>query len=292
MNNGIFTLPAQTHIESVHLRVSSLEESLKFYRDLLGFNEVRHEGKTALLSASGKASAQVVLTEHPGAKPRSWRTPGLFHTAILYPSRKELARAFKRLYEERYRFQGFSDHGVSEAIYLADPEGNGVELYADRPREQWKFDSNGLAMMTAELNLDNLLAELDSDTREWAGIHPETRIGHIHLQVSDLQKAERFYHGALGFDITQKSYPGALFVAAGGYHHHIGLNIWNSRGSAPAQGDTLGLASLRIRVPEIGFGDTLAKHLSDAGALVENRNGVIRARDDDGIVVEVVVGSQ
>ncbi|HEY5614566.1 MAG TPA: VOC family protein [Bacteroidota bacterium] len=287
MNNETFTLPAQTHIENVHLRVRSLNETLLFYKDMLGFREIRRKGSTVFLSASEKKPARVVLTELPDAKPRSQRSPGLFHTAILYPSRKELARTFVRLYEHQAMFQGFANHGVSEALYLADPEGNGVELYADRPRELWQYANGELTMITEQLDIESLVAELDGKKDEWAGIHPETRIGHVHLQVSDISKAEQFYHRTLGFSVTQRSYPGALFVSAGGYHHHLGFNVWNSRQSAPAPPDALGLQSFRIRVHGQGTLDVLKKRLSEAGIKIEQNNGVLRVWDSDGIGVEL-----
>lgn len=288
MNNGTFKLPAQTYIENVHLLVRSLDESLKFYQGLLGFKEVRREGKTVFLSASGALPALIVLTEQADAPPRAQRSPGLFHMAILYPSRKELARTFKRLYEQQYKFQGFADHGVSEALYLADAEGNGIELYADRPRGEWKYSNGELAMVTEELDLENLMAELGDDA-SWTGAHPDTRIGHVHLQVSDIPKAEQFYHQLLGFDVTQKSYPGALFVSAGGYHHHLGMNIWNSSGSTPALPDTLGLVSFRIQVPERNALDELGKRLTNADVGTEITNGILRTTDVDGITVELSV---
>jgi len=246
MKENRFRLPNGTHIGYVHLLVESLERSLAFYRDLLGFSIVWRDDATVGLSASGKQPAQIILTELPEHQPRSRRSPGLFHTAILLPNRRELANIFKKLLQVNYPFQGFADHGVSEALYLADPEGNGIELYADRPREQWKFRDGFIEMVTEPLDVANLLSEASEGKLE---IHPETRIGHVHLQVSDLNKAETFYHKILGFDVTQRSYPGALFVSAGGYHHHIGLNIWNSRGSSPAPPNTPGLLRFNIEVP-------------------------------------------
>ena len=287
MNNETFTLPAQTQIENVHLRVRSLNETLSFYKDMLGFREIRREGSTVFLSASEKKPARVVLTEQPDAKPRSRRTPGLFHTAILYPSRKELARTFVRLYEHQVVFQGFADHGVSEALYLADPEGNSVELYADRPREHWQYANGELTMITEQLDIESLVAELDGKKDEWTGMHPETRIGHVHLQVSDISKAEQFYHRTLGFSVTQRSYPGALFVSAGGYHHHLGFNVWNSRQSAPARPDALGLQSFRIRVPGQDTLDSLKKRLAETEIRVEYSDGLLRVWDSDGIGVEL-----
>lgn len=247
MNEDRFRLPDGTHIRYVQLAVQSIEKTLSLYRDLLGFSVVREDGTTVELSASPMHSPQLILTEQRGAAPRSRRAPGLFHTAVLFPDRKELAGAFKKLHRSRYPFQGFADHGVSEALYLVDPEGNGLELYCDRPRERWPSRNGNIEMFTKPLDVEDLLAQAADEEYH---IHPDTRIGHIHLQVSDLTKAEQFYHEILGFDVTQRSYPGALFVAAGEYHHHIGLNIWNSRGSSPAPENSLGLLRFGIEVPD------------------------------------------
>lgn len=247
MNENPFRLPAGTHIGHVHLVVQSLERCLTLYQDLLGFSIVRRDNTTVELSASARQPVRMILTELPNAQPRSRRSPGLFHTAILFPNRTELANILRKLLQANYPFQGFADHGVSEALYLADPEGNGIELYADRPREQWKFRNGNIAMVTEPLDVETLLGQASEGDYE---IHPETRIGHVHLQVSDLNKAETFYHNILGFDVTQRSYPGALFLSAGGYHHHIGVNIWNSRESSPAPPNTLGLSRFNIEVPD------------------------------------------
>lgn len=247
MSNGRSRLPDGTHIGYVHLLVRSMDKSLAFYRDLLGFSVASQKGATVELATSPMHSPQLLLTEQPRAAPRSRRLPGLFHVAIVFPDRKEAAGIFKRLRQAGYPFQGFADHGVSEALYLADPEGNGIELSADRPREQWPLRNGMLEMSTEPLDGEDLLA---CATDPEQSIHPDTRIGHIHLQVSDLHEAERFYCEILGFDVTQRSYPGALFVSAGGYHHHIGLNIWNSRGSSPAPENSLGLQSFGIMVPD------------------------------------------
>jgi catechol 2,3-dioxygenase len=282
-----FRFPDNVHIRHVHLRVANVERVLGFYRDLLGFKETSRRDSTISLSTSSREPI-VILTEDTAASPGSRRYPGLFHTAILYPSRAELARIFRRLLEHRYPFQGFSDHGVSEALYVADPEGNGVELYADRPRETWRTKDGSIEMSTKPLDTESLLAQ--ADDKPWTTAHPDTRIGHIHLQVSDLTEAERFYHELLGFDVTQRSYPGALFVSAGGYHHHIGLNVWNSHGSSPAPANTLGLARFAVGVPDAQVIPGLEIRLRDAGLAVElsSDSGSLLVRDLDGIEVEVI----
>ncbi len=287
-----FRLPDATHIGYVHLQVSNAGRSLAFYKELLGFKEVQRDGATIFLSSTGRAPFHLILTERPDAKPIVRHSTGLFHTAIRLPNRKELARTFTRLYDQRWPFQGFADHGVSEALYLADTDGNGIELYTDRPRNQWPRKNDELEIVSIELDLDNLLEELTNDKSDWNGIHPATDIGHIHLQVSDLAKAKRFYHEVLGFDITQGTYPGALFVSAGGYHHHIGFNIWNSRGASTPSPDAVGLVSFAVAVPDKKNVDGLQEKLSSAGIEVRNEQRVAEKRlilrDFDGIQVEII----
>ena len=277
-----FRLPASTHIGHVHLQVSDLARSLRFYADLLGFKEVKRAGRTAYLSASGQAPYHIVLTEISNAQPKPPRTTGLYHVAIRLPNRRELARVFKRLLDHGWRFHGFSDHKVSEAIYLPDPDDNGLELYRDRPREQWPWRDGQVAMRTDPLDVDDLLREVTGDETPWAGIHPETDIGHVHLHVTDLARTEAFYHGLLGFDVMQRDYPGALFFAAGGYHHHLGTNIWAGVGAPPPPPNAVGLRYFTVRLPDPTVLERMAVHLQSAGVVVEAQAGTLRLRDPSG----------
>jgi len=291
-----FRLPAITQIGHAHLQVSDLNHALKFYQELVGFKTISRNGETATLSATGQLPAHIILSARADAKPKPPHTTGLFHTAIRFPNRRELARVFRRLLEQRWPFQGFADHIVSEALYLADPDGNGVELYTDRPRDQWRRRNGEVEMATDPLDVDDLLREIENDSTPWNGVHPNTDIGHVHLHVSDLQKAEAFYHGVLGFDVTQRSYPGALFISAGGYHHHIGLNIWAGKGAPSPPPEAVGLLSFSINIPDGETLDILKQRLQSAGFLVENKNDLINqpmlvTRDQDGNRVELVVGA-
>ncbi|HET8679168.1 MAG TPA: VOC family protein, partial [bacterium] len=259
----------QTTVGPVHLTVADLERSLRFYGEVLGLQVAgRHDGTVTLATTpdAPRAPAIVVLSALPGASPQPPRTTGLYHLAILMPSRTALARSLAHLIETRYRLQGASDHLVSEALYLADPEGNGIELYADRPRDQWPRRGDRIAMATDPLDLENLLAELGGagDRREFA-LDPATRIGHMHLRVSDLATAEAFYVGLLGFDVTVRDYPGALFVSAGGYHHHIGMNTWGSAGAPPPAPDSAGLRDYTIRLPDQAALQPILERLRTAG---------------------------
>jgi len=280
-------LPDNTRIGYVNLRVADLDRSLSFYRDLLGLTEMNRLDSTISLSASRNGEQIILLTEVRNAKSRPPHSAGLYHSAILLPNRKELARVLKRLFDQDWPFQGFADHGVSEALYLADAEGNGVELYADRPRNLWPWKNGELQMVTLPLGLDNLLAELPKADDAWTGIHPQTRIGHIHLQVSDLRNGGRFYHELLGFDVTERSFPGALFVSAGGYHHHIGLNVWDSLGGRGAPADAVGLAKFSIAIPDEHERSALRQRLDQAGLRLEESEGGFVVRDNDGIGIEI-----
>lgn len=282
MDNSPAVLPPDTSLGPVDLAVVDLDRAVRFYQDVIGFRLVEQSQGTAGLSATGRAPL-LILTGMPGA--RRGRTAGLYHFAILLPARADLARALRHLVDARAPMQGASDHGVSEALYLQDPEGNGIEIYADRPRAQWPIRNGRLAMGTQALDLEDLLAH---DARPWEGMPEGTRIGHIHLHVSDLARAERFYAGVLGFDVTVRGYPQALFLAAGGYHHHVGLNTWAGEGIPPMDPEGAGLRFFALEVP----GDTARRAVLDrlraAGPVQEVRDGPVRgwlARDPDGIGV-------
>lgn len=290
-----FRLPAATQIGHAHLQVTELNRALKFYQDLVGFKTISGNAETVMLSATGKFPAHIILSARAEAKPKPPHTTGLFHVAIRFPNRRELARGFRRLMEHNWPFQGFSDHIVSEALYLADPDGNGVELYTDRPRAQWRWRNGHVEMATDPLDVDNLLHEIESDSTPWNGVHPNADIGHVHLHVSDLTKAEAFYCGVLGFDVTQRSYPGALFVSAGGYHHHLGLNIWAGKGAPPPPPEAVGLRAFSIAIPDSTTLGILKTRIQTAElTFTERRTAAnqvalfIRDQDGNGVEISVV----
>ncbi len=240
------------------LRVQNLERQLAFYRDLLGLELVQHKGPQTALALPGRHFT-LTLQHEPSAPLRPQPTLGLYHFALLLPSRAALAAVFRRLVEARYpHFQGASDHGVSEALYLADPEGNGIELYRDRPRTEWPFRRGRLAMVSERLELEALLAE----ARTAQGLDPQTRLGHIHLHVRDLDEAQAFFEG-LGMKLMQGDYPGARFLAADGYHHHIGINLWARGRTAPPH--ATGLLAYRMAIR----GATPQRLTDPNGALVQ-----------------------
>jgi catechol 2,3-dioxygenase len=239
-----------TRIGAVELTASDLGRSRRFYEDVLGLRGSELADDRLALGAPDGDDALVVLRGDPAAPARSPRTTGLFHLAILVPNRVELARALARLAAHRWPLDGASDHLVSEALYLSDPDGNGIEIYRDLPRSDWHRRDGQIEMATLPLDLRSIGAELAEPAAPAQLVSPETRMGHIHLQVSDLETAEAFYCGVLGFDVTLRGYPGALFVSAGGYHHHIGLNTWHSRGAPPPPPGAVGLRHFEVVLPD------------------------------------------
>jgi catechol 2,3-dioxygenase len=282
-----FSIHPATGVGPVALTVGDLERSERFYRDVIGFKVLGRAGDTITLGADG-TTALLAVTGQPGAR-RLPRTTGLYHFAILTPSRVALARSLRQLAEAHWPLSGASDHLVSEALYLDDPDGNGIEIYRDRPREEWPRPDGQIQMATDPLDIDSLLNELAHDPSPWDGIAPGTIIGHVHLHVADLRAAEEFYHGVLGFDIIQRYGPSALFVSAGGYHHHIGLNTWAGVGAPPPPPGSVGLRSFDIRLPDAATRDALLERVRAAGiATEETAHGVLlRDPSANGVVLTV-----
>jgi len=282
-----FRIPNRTGIASARLRIRDLSRSLGFYQDVIGLRPVGGEAGTAALSAAGTGPAMFVLVEDRDAPAPAPRTTGLFHVAIRVPTRRALALSVTRVLL-RWRIDGLADHGVSEAAYLTDPDGNGIEIYADRPPETWPFANGQVEMITARLPLDPLMRELEPPA-EWSGIDGGAEIGHIHLRVSNLARAEAFYGGVLGFDVTQRTFPGALFMSAGGYHHHIGLNVWSSAGGSRPAANAIGLVSYSVALPDAAVLETLRARLEAAGSPVQPATGGgIQTEDPDGTAVRLV----
>jgi catechol 2,3-dioxygenase len=271
-----------TSMGGVRLTVADLEGARDFYRDAIGLAELDPHDGVVRLGTKGESDGPIVeLVGDPDAPPRPRGTSGLFHLAILVPSRADLARALQRVAEAGWRLSGASDHLVSEALYLSDPEGNGIELYRDRPREEWPVRDGVLQMDTLPLDLDGLLGELRREDAE-AAMPAGTRIGHVHLNVGDLTAAEAFYSGALGFDVTVRGYPGALFVSAGGYHHHVGLNTWMGEGAPPPPEGSRGLSRFEIRLPGPDQLAAEEDRLREAGFEPERDGDRVRVTDPSG----------
>jgi len=266
-------LPPSTHVGAVSLTVNDLEALTSFYERALGLRVLQREGQTVRL---GPPEGPVILelVGDPDAPRRQHGTTGLYHFAVLVPSRANLAHALRRVLESGWRFTGASDHLVSEALYLNDPEGNGIEIYRDRPRGEWTRDDEGqLEMATLPLDLDGVMGEIDAGGAVPAEMPDGTYIGHMHLQVAAIPAAEDFYVRALGFDPTVRTYPGALFVSAGGYHHHVGLNTWESAGGSPPPAGSTGLRSFELVLPSAEDAQRVAEEARSAGAEVSARDG-------------------
>lgn len=270
-------LPAATTIGDVHLQVSDLDRSLTFYEHLLGLRLVDRSDGDAFLSASGQTPLLLRLSERSDATPRPRRATGLFHVAFRAPDRAALGRWLHRLMSQGTPLQGASDHAVSEAIYLADPDGLGVELYCDRPRSSWPMRGKYVGMVSESFDTAGVLGAAEG--QPWDGADAGTDIGHVHLCVSSLETAEQFYIDTLGFSATQRDFPGALFLAAGGYHHHLGTNTWSSSGADAPPDRAVGLRSYSLNVP--GSLDELRARLPD----VQIDDGTLLTHDGDGIAL-------
>jgi catechol 2,3-dioxygenase len=279
-------LPDETAIGRVELNVRDLGRSLDFYEGALGLETLERDGDVARLGAGREAL--LALSADPEAPDRPRRTTGLFHLAVLVPSREDLARSLVRLAERRWPLSGASDHLVSEALYLADPDGIGIEIYRDRPRPDWPRSNGTIEMATLPLDLDSLLADSPGGS-DAAAVPAATRIGHVHLNVADLAASERFWCEAVGFDVTVRGYPGALFVSAGGYHHHLGLNTWNGPGAPPPPAGAIGLRRFVVELPAAAAAEA-RERVAAAGVAVDDADGGWCARDPAGIVVEVAAG--
>jgi catechol 2,3-dioxygenase len=251
------TFLAQLRLGPVHLTVTDLDRSVSFYQDAIGLRQHSRDGDMAALGAGGEDL--LVLHEAPFAKPAG-RHAGLYHVALLHPSREELARALVRLANTRTYIEGASDHGISEAIYLPDPDGNGLELAADRPREAWPANWGELRPQPLDMHGLIALVATEEPSRH---ADPGLTVGHLHLHVGDVELGLAFYRDVLGFEL-QALLPSAAFVSAGGYHHHLGFNVWRGTGVPPAPPGTVGLREWTAVLPQDALETALAR-LDGAG---------------------------
>jgi catechol 2,3-dioxygenase len=278
-----FRLPDEVRLGPVRLQVADLDRSLEWYQRVLGARLVRRGEETATLGTEGGAPL-IELRERAGARPVPRRGRlGLYHFAVLLPDRAALGRFLRHLGELGER-AGMADHLVSEAVYLTDPDGLGIEVYADRPRENWRQEGGQLAMTTDPLDVEDLLRAGGGE--RWTGLPAGTVIGHVHFFVGDLARAEDFYHAGLGLDKTVWSYPGALFLAAGGYHHHVGTNPW-AAGAPAATDEDARLLEWELVVPSAAEAERAAASLAAAGWAVERVPGGALAQDPWGTAVRV-----
>ena len=267
-----FRLPAGTQLGPVVLQVSDLDRSLRFYESVLGLSLLRRDENGAVLAALASTRPLLELRERKGAVPVAGRGRlGLFHFAILLPDRPSLGQFVRHLAEIGVR-AGAGDHVVSEAFYLNDPDGLGIEVYADRPRESWQRVGRELVMGTGTVDVPGLVAA--AGPTPWTGMPNGTVIGHVHLHVADIARAGAFYSDALGFDRVVWSYPGALFFGADGYHHHLGANTWAGAGALPAAEDEARLIEWTIELPNSTAVDDVRANITTRG------HGLVREGDD------------
>jgi catechol 2,3-dioxygenase len=265
----------ETNIGHVSLRVADLDRSINFYQGVLGFRVVsRNPGHAVLGDEAGTPLLE--LHEIPGAPPQPRRATGLYHVAILLPTRADLGQALIRMAKAGLDI-GQADHLVSEALYISDPDGNGLEIYRDRPREEWRWAGGNVAMASDPLDIPAIIEEGRKAEHQWDVLPAGTRVGHIHLQVGDIPGARHFYHDVLGFDVTAYM-PSAIFLSAGGYHHHIGANTWQSHGAPPAPETGAGLHSFVLALPN-------QQAIEDIGSRLASHN-IPTEQDGDALIIE------
>jgi catechol 2,3-dioxygenase len=269
----------------VTLRVRNLDLVTDYYRDVIGLTVMARSMMGALLGAGG---VRLLNLQRREVAPREARNAaGLYHTAFLMPTRTDLARWLVHAAANKVRLSGFADHLVSESVYLDDPEGNGIEVYADRAPETWKWDGGSVAMATDQLDIDGLLALTDTRTPSYAKAPDDLRIGHMHLRVGDLEQADRFYSGVIGLDPTRKR-AGAAFLSSGRYHHHLGINVWQSAGAGPRDATAMGLAWFSLEIAEDDILQAQTQRLGQAGAPVTAIENGIETSDPWGTKVRLV----
>jgi catechol 2,3-dioxygenase len=295
---SIQSLPTQT--TSIHpatevgllsLAVADLARSIAFYSEALGFEVLHGDASEATLGAAGVPL--LLLTEHTGAQPwphDRYSYTGLYHFAVLMPTRADLGRWLRHWLELGYPLPGQGDHLVSEALYLSDPDGNGIEIYQDRPRDQWVRVHGQIKMASDPVDIRGLLSEGERAGQPWTGLRAGTKLGHMHLQIGDIDLAEAFYHRVLGFDIVSRM-PSALFISAGGYHHHIGMNIWHSKDAPAAPADTAGLRFFTVVLPSEEARQAVVSRIEQAGLPYTRSGDTIAIQDPWNNTVLLVVGS-
>jgi catechol 2,3-dioxygenase len=274
-----FHQPPVTFVGQVILKVQDLQRSLSFYEEVIGFKVLAQTENSAKLTADGK-TALLSIEQPADVIPKQGRTAGLYHFALLLPTRADLGRVLNHLLKSGYPLQGASDHLVSEAIYLADPDGNGIEIYSDRPASEWDWNGDTVIMATDAMDAKSVLDEGLNGT--WNGLPEGTVMGHIHLHVSELSKTEEFYTRGLGFEVVCRYGSQALFISSGKYHHHIGLNTWNGVGAPIPPANSVGLKSYTLMLPNEESLKQVIAQLKAAGADVTEENGAFATTDPSG----------
>ncbi|MDI1265322.1 MAG: VOC family protein [bacterium] len=272
-------------IGMVTLRVRALDKVADYYRDAIGLTVMQRSATNARLGSGGIALLD--LERREDAAREAPTAAGLYHTAFLMPTRKDLARWLVHAAKNRIPLSGFADHLVSESVYLDDPEGNGIEIYADRAPEQWKWEAGSVAMATDQLDIDGLLALTKTNTTDYAKAPDGLRIGHMHLRVGDLEQADRFYSGTIGFAPTRKR-SGAAFLSSGRYHHHLGINVWQSQGAGTRDEAATGLAWFSLEIEAQQILEAQQQRLQQAGIKTAAIAGGIETSDPWGTKLRLI----
>ncbi|RWZ54630.1 VOC family protein [Halobacillus fulvus] len=275
-----------TYVQEVQLNVQNLELSLRYYQDIIGLQILERTFNGARLTADGK-TCLLVLTQPEDVVAKPQNTTGLYHFALLVPTRKDLAYFVRHLAANEVRIAS-SDHLVSEALYLNDPDGNGIEIYADRDPKEWTWKNERVAMAVDPLDFEDLLKE-GNPNEPWQGLPAGTVMGHIHLHVSHLERAKAFYTDGLGFDIVSRLGDQALFISSGKYHHHIGLNTWAGVGAPEPPANSVGLDFFTIVLPDEEHRKELVERLGRIGVTVTEEDDVFVTKDPSGNGVRLVV---
>lgn len=270
------------YVEQVSLNVLDLKKAVQFYTEIIGFKVLKQTEQKANLTADGK-TLLLTLEQPKDVIPKEDKSAGLYHFAILLPTRADLSVFLRHIIKTGYPL-GASDHHVSEALYMTDPDGNGIEIYIDRPSSEWKWTDGEVHMVTDSLDGDGLLAESGA---EWTGLPAGTIMGHIHLHVSDLKKAEEFYVNGLGFKIVSH-YPQALFISSGGYHHHIAINTWQGVGATKRLKNMVGLNWYTIVFPDVEMRKQAINRLKNIGATISEDDGLFVTEDPAGNYIHLV----
>ncbi|MCP8615347.1 VOC family protein [Salirhabdus salicampi] len=275
-----------TFVNQVNLKVQNLERSLIFYRDIIGFEILEQTERTAKLTTDGK-TALLSIEQPIDVIQKQQLTTGLFHFALLLQNRSDLGQILKHFVQIGYPLQGASDHLVSEAIYLVDPDGNGIEVYSDRCPSEWIWNNNEVLMPSEPLDVENLLAEAREGS--WNGLPADTLLGHLHLHVSELKENQEFYVQGLGFEVVSRYGNHAIFISDGHYHHHIALNIWNGIGAPQPPVNSVGLESFTLQIPTKEKRNKIIAQLEEIGAAIEEENGVFVTSDPSGNQIRLKV---
>jgi catechol 2,3-dioxygenase len=276
-----------TFVGEVVINVEDIKRSQAFYQEIIGFRVLEKSEKKATFTTDG-VTALLTIEQPEGVKPKERRTTGLYHFAILLPERRDLGSFIQHLIQKDHSIQGASDHLVSEALYMADPDGNGIEVYSDRQSASWNWQDLEVAMTSEALDIQSILAE--SEGVRWNGLPSGTLMGHIHLHVADLAKSEKFYTRGLGFDIVNRYGGQALFLSTGQYHHHIGLNTWNGVGAQMPGKNSVGLQHFTLVLPSETVMEKIVEQLNNVGAEVSKDETGVFTVDPSGNRIKLLVG--